>query len=121
MNALKADTRVFDFAWDDTADLGVWVDHPEHPNGICVEAGIRTLPAGEGGDNPTGELGGEYQLASAITLSAGDGVITHKNEVLSGRDAQTYLARMVRIEREGKQAPVNAQQARALGVAWEGE
>lgn len=99
----------FDFRWDDDGTLGVYVEHKDHPTGICVEAQVRTAP-----DNSVewGEPTGEYKLASQIVLDSWDRVVTHAGRTLYGAEARAFLSNLARIEAEGRQVPVNARQAR---------
>lgn len=108
----------YDFRWDDDGTLGVYVEHKDHPAGICVEAQVRTDP-----DNSVdhSEPTGEYKLASQIVLGSRDRVVAHSGRSLYGTVARAFLTTLAQIEKEGKPVAVNARQARAMGVAWEGE
>jgi len=83
---------IFDFAWDDQAELGVWV--AAGADAVCVEASICEDEPDEAGFHvPTGE----YVLAGACEFAAGDGVILRGSVVLRGAEARAawdYRARL---------------------------
>lgn len=105
---------IYDFAWDDGGDLGVWVAYDDGRE-ILVEACVREPSERDENGEPTGE----YLLASAIEMQPGDSVITREGARLTGMAARGYVAELAEIQRDGKQIPVNKTQAAALGVKWE--
>jgi hypothetical protein len=109
------DNICWDFSWDDSGDLGVWVLHKGRE--VLVEAMQRV--GGEDFDgNVENQPTGEYTLASMIELEPGD-TVQIKGCLYAGRSAGAALWAMRLAEEEGTQIPVNEQQRALLTLLKE--
>lgn len=86
----------YDFAWDDTADLGVWYADAEFPNGVNVEGHVL---------NRQLEATGEYTTAKDIPIASVASVVTHDRRRLSGAAARAYVEKLAGVQRNGRYLP----------------
>jgi len=112
---------LYDFSWDDQADLGVWVRHGNQL--VCVEAHIleRVEDADEFASgwqdlwSPLGEYevcGGDLPPDAGVLLPGGD-------RPLFGFAAKRAWAKLARICAASPQVPVSQEQAEEIGwLAW---
>lgn len=118
---MSATPTLYDFGWDGQGDLGVWCQ----PTGsardgtrlVLVEAMVQEPDDNAGPDAEVHEqwtFGGDYLLASVITLKPGDAVWVDTDAPIYGAAAQRALERLQRIERESTQVAVNEQQEALL-------